>query len=300
MAVPISVHAQSSNPRSYAERPRAYAEQRLEEGRRELKRGDTVAAEMAFRKAALLDPTDPMAHYLLANLLARTDRHPEAISEYKMALRLDPGSSVSGYCRQALMAYNRTTFSETASRGEYLPPPPPSHLDNAMDMIDRQARCKKSTAEKFASNLSNSVVRGGDWKAKDIKLSAEHEIALSKPSGRGKAMMTPTQWEAEAKRIRAEADERAKYEQDIARERADSHTAWARERQQQIDDVAGNLKEQLTERPSQFGFDLAANGTGLYVRNYKSSKPKKRLPDPRFSVLRLTEPGIHDYEKGLK
>lgn len=265
----------------------------------ELKRGRSVAGEMAFRKAIAYDPADPLAHYLLANLLARSERHVDAIAEYKMSLRCDTNSLVAGYCKQALAAYKVTAYSELALRGEYVPPPPPTQLESAIDQIDRQAQFEKMREQKFATNLSNSALKAGDWKANDIKLTAESDIANGlyplPPVGGGRRGKNSTSAaDDEIARIRAQADQKAALEQQMAKERADNHAAWMRERQLEIDDCAGNLKEQLTERPSKFGFDLSPNGTGLYVRNYKSSVPQRKLPDPRFSVLRLTEPGIHD------
>ncbi len=295
LAAPFSVHAQSLDSK-------AMVSKYLDEGRTELRRGRTVAGEMAYRKAIAFDPSDPLPHYLLANMLARSDRHVDAISEYKLALRLEPGGSVAGYCKQALAAYKLTSFSELANPTsvEYVPPPPPSQLETAIDKIDRQAQTEKARDAKFANNLSTSAVKAGAWKAADIKLTAESDIAnglymLPKSgSSRSRRYSGVDPAQQELARIRADADRRAALEEEMAKERADSHATWARERQMEIDDVAGNLKEQLTERPSKFGFDLAPTGTGLYVRNYKSSVPKKKLPDPRFSVLRLTEPGIHD------
>lgn len=298
IAAPFSVHAQSVDSKAFVARY-------LDEGRAALKSGRTVAGEMAYRKAIAFDPSDPLPHYLLANMLARSERHADAIAEYKLALRLEPGGSVSGYCKQALAAYKQTAYNEVADprAAEYVPPPPPTHLETAIDKIDRQAQFEKLRDAKFATNLSKSAVKAGEWKAADIKLTAESDIAnglYSLPpktsSSRSRKYSGFDSAERQIERIREDADRRATIEQEMAKERADNHAAWMRERQMEIDNVAGNLKEQLTERPSKFGFDLAPTGTGLYVRNYKSSVPQKKLADPRFSVLRLTEPGVHEGE----
>ncbi|MDZ4833298.1 MAG: tetratricopeptide repeat protein [Candidatus Melainabacteria bacterium] len=300
LTMPLSANAQTAAAKALVNRY-------LEMGRVESNGKNLDAAEAAYRRASELDPANPMSHYLLANILARTGRHEEAIVEYKISLSSGPRSSVSKYCRQALSAYKHTAFNETANSREFVPPPPPTSLETAFDAIDRQAQCKKKRTDHFATNLSKTAVKGGDWKARDLKLSAESEVAnmyastrVILPRNSRRTTGATNHLEAEAARIRAEADERARLEQALANERAADHAAWSKERQNDIDDVALNLKDQLTDQPSKFGFDLAPTGTGLYVRNYKTSKPKKQLPDPRFSVLRLIEPGVQETDSGLK
>ncbi len=295
LSIPISVEAAELMTNQ------SVAARYLELGRREYKEKRFDAAEVAYRRAALTNPMDPMPHYLLANLLASTDKHVDAIAEYKASLRLGPTSSVSKFCRQALAAYKQTTFAEDASprSDEYIPPPPPSKLDTAIDVINKQAQFEKARHQQFASRLGKTAENAADWRAREIQRNAESDIAnlyasrvVSSKSSRSRT--DSSDLEAMAKRIQREADEKVKLEQALAKEKAAQHAEWAKERQMELDRTAFNLKDQLTDRPSDFGFDLDAGGTGLYVRNYKSYKPKKVLPDPRFSVLRLTEPGVQD------
>jgi tetratricopeptide (TPR) repeat protein len=298
LAIPVSVQAENMSNKSVAERY-------LDQGRLELRHGHNEAAEMSYRRAALINPIDPMPHYLLANLLARSDRHLDAIAEYKASLRLDPTGLVSSYCRQALAAYNLTAFADAASprSDEYVPPPPRTKLETAFDMIDREAQSEKERDQLFASRLGTTATRGAEWKAREIQMNAQADIAnmyanpgwgVRSSSRYHSSTATISELDARARRIQKDADDKAAAEAALAKDKADNHAAWARERQYEIDRTAGNLKQQLTERPSDFGFDLAPAGTGLYVRNYKCSKPKIVLPQPRFSVLRLTDPGVQD------
>lgn len=71
-----------------------------------LKRKQYNLAVYHLKGAIETNPSDAQLHYYLANALVHMRRHPEAIAEYRLSYELDPFSIVSGYCRQALHAYN--------------------------------------------------------------------------------------------------------------------------------------------------------------------------------------------------
>lgn len=280
---------------------KAAAQRYLSDARLELSRGRNSLAEVSLRKAIMADPYDSNSHYLLANIYAKTGRHIDAQAEYAAALEVDQGTTIGEYCRQALRLYGRasgrglTTSAPSAARmtpvsgiTAYSPPSTDlSHVDAALDKINRDAEFEKARKRKYATNLAKTAIKGGDWKASELKEVAETEIAAvhSTVSHRDKSA---------AEYLRRKADERARLERAMAKERHDAHHEWARDKQRELDEVAGNLKEQLQGRSSPYGVDLVPTGTNLYVRNYKVSGSKKKLAEPRFSVLRFVDRGMVD------
>ena len=53
-------------------------------------RGESAAAILLLRRAAQLDPRDPVIHYDLGNNLARQGRLDQAAASYQRALSLEP------------------------------------------------------------------------------------------------------------------------------------------------------------------------------------------------------------------
>ncbi len=264
--------------------------------------GQIFEAEIWFRRAVASNPADCYAHYYLADVLARTGRHDQALVEYRVSYKLNPVSAVSGYCKLALVAYKDVSpefvgIAESDDRFRRLDRG--GDVVGAVSTIQREAFVEKSRQNKFAEELGKSAVRGGDWKARDIKESAESEIYNMYNGGlrsglSDRVVLSQKELERRAKQIRADADENAARARQLAQERSDQHQAWSRSRQADLDRVAANLREQLTSRSSPYGLDLNPVGTGLFVRNYKTNPRKIPLPDARFSVLRLIDRGMSD------
>jgi hypothetical protein len=158
-------------------------------------------------------------------------------------------------------------------------------VNGALSKIDEGATFEKNRKQNYASNLGRTTLKGGDWKANDIKAVAEQEIAIFHS---GKNEQSARDY------LRRQAEARAKAEQEMAKERYVAHQEWADSKQKEIDEAANNLKDQLTKKSSPSGVDLVPNGTSLYVRNYKASSNKKKLVDPHFSVVRFVDRGMED------
>ena len=74
---------------------------------------DPVAEEYA-QKAAALDPTLPLAHFLLGELYLYKSRVPEAIAEFQKELAINPGNAATYY--KLADAYSRVQKFEDAER----------------------------------------------------------------------------------------------------------------------------------------------------------------------------------------
>ena len=74
---------------------------------------DPVAEEYA-QKAAALDPTLPLAHFLLGELYLYKSRVPEAIGEFQQELAINPGHAATYY--KLADAYSRVQRFEDAER----------------------------------------------------------------------------------------------------------------------------------------------------------------------------------------
>lgn len=192
--------------------------------------------------------------------------------------------------------------------GNTAPPQAPSkaaQVNSATSTIQRELQEAKSNNQIFADNLSKSTVKGADWKGRDIRQQAEDEIQMmyetqyvSSRGRSGKRYDNSAVLKARADAMRREAEEKANYERALADERSRNHKEWARERQQDLDNTAANLNEQMTAKPSPYGTDINPAGTGLYVRNYKARPGKKKLPDPHFSVARFVDKGYEGLGSG--
>jgi len=163
--------------------------------------------------------------------------------------------------------------------------PGSEEVNDALSKIDEGATFEKNRKQNYASNLGRTTLKGGDWKASDIKAVAEQEIAIFHSGKNGQSARDY---------LRRQAEARAKAEQEMAKERYVAHQEWADNKQKEIDEAANNLKDQLTKKSSPYGVDLVPNGTSLYVRNYRASSSKKKLVDPHFSVVRFVDRGMED------
>ncbi len=275
----------------------------VERGKQEIAAGHVFEAEIWFRRAVAANPADCYAHYYLADVLARTGRHDQALVEYRTSYKLNPTSSVSGYCKLALIAYKDVSpaFIGMPASDELRKKVDRDgeRVGSAISTIEREAIEEKNRQDKIARELGRSAVRGGDWKARDIKEQAESEIFNMYNGGlRGglsdRVLLTPKELERRAKQIRANAEENAARTRQLAEEHSEEHQAWSRARQAELDRVADNLRDQLKSKSSPYGHDLNPVGTGLFVRNYKPNPHKIPLPDARFSVLRLIDRGMSE------
>jgi tetratricopeptide (TPR) repeat protein len=184
------------------------------------------------------------------------------------------------------------------------------HLNNATAMIRRQTADEKARKKQYVDYISDNVVKTGQDKANRIKADAEEQIkelyegptlydSAGNPRGRGVPSwkLSPTLQEVvknRADQIRREADARAELELSISHEKSSEYKKWYMDRENDLDSVADSLETQLQQPSSRSGILLSPIGTGLYVRNYSSFKPKYPIPEAHSSVVRMLDRGF-DY-----
>jgi len=288
----------------------------LGQGLKRMKSGDYSGAARVFRAAALDNPDDPFSRYYLANCLVHMKRHPEAIVEYRRSYEIDPFSAVSGFCRQALLAYNVAVPDITRPGQTYkvLDRKSDQHVEDAVSMIRRQVADDKNRNVEYANSRAESALKLGERKATMILEDAEREVQDIMANGtkeydrRGNLfyhkLREVDQYVVKAKveEIRRKAKAQAEEVRRDARERSLAHKAWSESRKDSLDGVADNLEKQLvSDKIRKTGVALNPIGTGLYVRNYVTD-PKKPVPVVRQSVVRILDHGAlpeTDYNSGM-
>lgn len=278
----------------------------LGQGLKRMKGGDYNGAARFFRSAALDNPEDPFSRYYLANCLVHMKRHPEAIVEYRRSYEIDPFSTVSGFCRQALLAYNVAVPDITRPGQTYkvLEPKSDRHVEDAVSMIRRQAADDKNRNVEYANSRAESAIKLGERKARIILEDAEREVQDIMANGtkqydpRGNLfyhkLREVDQYLVKAKveEIRRKAKAQAEEARRDARERSLAYKAWSESRKDSLDGVADNLEKQLvSEKIRKTGVALNPIGTGLYVRNYVTD-PRKPIPVVHQSVVRILDHGV--------
>lgn len=262
-------------------------------------------ASESLKLAIQADPHNAHLYYYYANALVHLSEHHDAIAAYRRSYEIDPYSTVSGFCRQALLGYNvAVPVADPKQQG--------SHFTNASETIRRQAAEEKARKKKHADHLSGKVLDSGLAKANRIKAEAEAEIKqmyenpiLYDSNGEPRAYglpywrLPPVQQDAlkaRAEQIRRDAAERAQFEINQSSDKSSEYKKWLKEREGDLDNVSESLETQLRVKGSRSGVSLNPVGTGLYVRNYSTLKPKNPLPEPRPSVVRMLDRGHNDSE----
>jgi len=317
-------------------------------------------ASYYLRAALEADSNNAHLYYYLANSYVHVKRHEEAIVCYRRSYQLDPFGTVSGFCRQALLAYN-VAIPEVSMKAHRKPTPaykpgshynkqwpplpvvaePPTaeeavseeedsegeeqpksvreqtvhehHMNNATAMIRRQAEDEKARKKLYVDNLSDNIVKTGAAKASRIKAEAEEQIKEmyegpllydSQGNARGRGLphwrlnpILQDYLKEQAEQIRREAESRAQLEISMSHDKSSEYKKWYLDREGDIDYVADSLESQLRITKSRSGILLNPIGTGLYVRNYSTFKPKYPIPEAHSSVVRMLDRGFHEMEE---
>jgi tetratricopeptide (TPR) repeat protein len=310
-------------------------------------------SEQYLRSALEGEPGNSLYYYYLANTYVHLRQHDRAIDCYRRSYELDPFSTVSGFCRQALLTYNvsvpvvekplpkpkqlpsykegspqnkpwqnssesvKSKFapakvgaeSEAKSRDHSAKE---QHVNSASAMIRRQAAEEKARKKQFADHLATNVISTGAAKANKIKADAEEQIkelyegpilydSQGNPRGRGVPAwhLNPVlqdQLKERASQIRSEAEARAQLELSESNDKSNQYQKWYSAREEDIDYVSDSLESQMRASSARSGVLLNPVGTGLYVRNYSTLKPKHPIPEAHSSVVRMIDRGYVDSE----
>lgn len=316
-------------------------------------------SEQHLKLAVKAEPTNSLYYYYLANVYVHLKLHEKAIECYRRSYELNPFSTVSGFCRQALLTYNVAvpvverplqkpkmlpSYKEGSpqnkpwkSKSESVAPKAPiadegtdsvgeeesgsreisakeHHVNNASAMIRRQAADEKARKKQYADHLATNVISTGAAKANKIRADAEEQIkelyegpvlydTQGNPRGRGAPawQLNPVlqdHLKERADQIRREAEARAQLELSVSNDKSSQYQKWYSAREEDIDYVSDSLESQMksSTSTSRSGVLLNPVGTGLYVRNYSTFKPKHPIPDAHSSVVRMIDRGFVDQE----
>ena len=240
-------------------------------------------AEYCFRQSSVEHPKDPLPHYYLANLLAASKRHVEAIIEYQACYECDPFGVASGYCRKALISYN-APLPEVAT-AEKTVEKKPVILSAAERLgisrpvvaaIRTQAEREKTRNRAAGDAESSSVFRDTEMKAQKIKQAAAEsaDAILNPPAGsymQRYNQMHPEEAAQAAKQVRDNAEENVKLDRLLAEQKASQYKDHFKAREKAVDEVANNLEKQLASKVVPGSARLHEEGTGLFVRYYGTS-----------------------------
>ena len=287
-----------------------------EEGLKHFNAGRYRHAVQYLSEAAIRQPASVMVHYYLANALVHVGLHPQAVSEYALAYRLDPTSTVATYCRQALQAYGQPASEYSGRNAAYrgaggAVPSAESVINDlggsgeaeevhrAKSVIRRQAASEKEKHRCTGEMLATGALGQAELEARRIQEDAKAEIQriLEPPPmivGRGRLAVNPYYFDPNLARLKAEqvqrnADEAANSARRAAEVRANQFRAWSKEREYSLDEVVANLESQLEEPPGRSSVHLQPVGTDLYVRFYGYGRAAKELPEARPAVLRIVD-----------
>jgi hypothetical protein len=261
-------------------------------------------AEFCFRQSSVEHPEDALPHYYLANLLAISKRHAEAIREYQTCYERDPFGVASGYCRKALISYNAPLPEPEAapkeatviSAAERLNKTAPQATAKTAGAIRAQAEREISRSRVAAEQESSSISRDTEVRAQKIKqaAAADADAILYPPEGSYLSrynQMHPGEAAQAAKQVRDNADENVKLERILAEGRASKYKDHFKAREKAVDEVAANLERELASKVVPGSARLREEGTGLFVRYYGSSAdPVREVHESVARVVRHPVP----------
>lgn len=184
------------------------------------------------------------------------------------------------------------------------------HINNATAMIRRQAADEKARKKQYADYISDNLVKTGTAKAARIKAEAEEQIkelyegpvfydsnGAARAQGVPSWKLSPTMQEIvknRADQIRRDAEARAELELSRSHDKSSEYKKWYMDRENDLDSVAESLETQLAQPSQRSGVLLNPVGTGLYVRNYSTFKPKYPIPEAHASVVRMVDRSYSD------
>lgn len=85
----------------------------LDSGIKEYNAGNYQRAIGLFGQAESTDFNNPVLHYYLANALAKTNKIPDALKQYKVAMAMEPTGQLANYCRDAIAALDGNSASSS-------------------------------------------------------------------------------------------------------------------------------------------------------------------------------------------
>ncbi|HEY9869248.1 MAG TPA: tetratricopeptide repeat protein [Candidatus Obscuribacterales bacterium] len=283
----------------------AWAADPLQDGLRLYASGRYRDAVVVMSRAALAYPASPVVHYHLANALVKAGMHEQAMQEYQLSYRLDPYSSVAGYCRMALKAYG--VPEPEASQGHARLPVPAgwrngpagdAFVIRAKTTIRRQAEFEKSKHRSTGEALAALAFRHAETDLQKIRQEMNEQLqraleppVMTLPTGRGvisiQMPFNPEIAKARADAIRREAQEQERQVRQFADMRASQYRRWSKEREYALEEVVANLESQLDEPVGRSGVKLQPIGTDLYVRYYGYQRYSKEMPDTQPASVRI-------------
>jgi tetratricopeptide (TPR) repeat protein len=283
----------------------AWAADPLQDGLSLYAAGRYRDAVVVMSQAALAYPASPVVHYHLANALVKAGMHEQAMQEYQLSYRLDPYSSVAGYCRMALKAYGALepdagqghvrlpalTGCQNGFNGDAL-------VTRAKTTIRRQAEFEKSKHRSTGEALAALAFRHAETDLQKIRQDMNEQLqraleppVMTLPTGRGVISLpmpfNPEIAKARADAIRREAQEQERKVRQFADTRANQYRRWSKEREYALDEVVANLESQLDEPVGRSGVKLQPVGTDLYVRYYGYKRYSKEMPDTQPASVRI-------------
>ncbi len=224
-------------------------------------------AQREYDAAYRLDPFGPVSGYCRRALLG-----------YGMAV---PNDAELFAARRPVARKVAMQPSDTISHNA------PQHLNRAVDTIRRQADFEKSRHKQSADVFGSNVIKSGEGAAKKIlddaiaecKAIMDAPVNLVSMTGTGGMFVTNAVLEqaraTEMERRREIcADIRKKADADAARiraeaqERSQKFKQYSQDRQAALDEVADSLESQLSTSRLKDRVKMRAEGTGLYVRNF--------------------------------
>lgn len=283
----------------------AWAADPLQDGLRLYTAGRYGDAVVVMSQAALAYPASPVVHYHLANALVKAGMHEQAMQEYQLSYRLDPYSSVAGYCRLALKAYG--VPEPDPSQGHVRMPIPVGWQNGpggqalvvrAKTTIRRQAEFEKAKHRSEGEALAALAFRHAETDLQKIRQEMNEQLqraleppVMTLPTGRGVISIQmpfhPEVAKARADAIRREAQEQERKVRQFADIRANRYRRWSKEREYALDEVVANLESQLDEPVGRSGVKLQPVGTDLYVRYYGYQRHSKEMPDTQPASVRI-------------
>jgi tetratricopeptide (TPR) repeat protein len=255
-------------------------------------------AEIELRQAISEDPTNPTAHYYLANTLVYLGRHEEAADEFKRSYRLDPFGPVSGYCRKALLTYN-IKIAEPEAEDEplqatdlikhYFFSDPKAPSKEKIAAIHEQAEREKLRHKQTADSLAKAYNTTVERESQMIQRNARDEIdsiingRLGSSPYPGDRQMAATRADA----VQKDADEMSRLAKMRAEQKQVEYKLYSKQRSDLVDEAVSNLEKNLITKNLPGSPELQHAGTDLFVRNYLPAKSQSQYPDPHQAMARI-------------
>lgn len=233
------------------------------------KKGNYAAAKLEFEKALKTNPEDPRLHYCLANSLLQLGKVPEAMREYHNCIHYGSGTILAEHSQKALDVYEKhaTPFDHEIAQQkqrEFEEQREAEQRERTKALVRDQGDLQAKLRASESQANSKAILEKAEADAKRVRDEANEAADSYKYVSRRRF---GRYYQQQAKEIRKQAEEDSTALLKKAKSRSEGYEKEQNERQARMREAVENLNSQMESGAGKVRIN--PQGTSLYIRNYR-------------------------------